>query len=194
MPNELTPADRTMQQAVEESKFWLKSFSIRHPKKRAFLSIYSLVGNISRASKLVGISRDTHQEWKHTDPEYARAFDEAHNRSIDVLEAEAMRRAVQGVQKPVYHQGEQVGAITDYSDVLLIFLMKGARPEKYRDNYHVTSEHTERREARLELVINLGDDARREIYNRLLESPIEPLRPSNGEGVPGGDGNGSHGP
>lgn len=40
--------------------------------------------------------------------------------AADVLEAEARRRATVGG-----------------SDVLLIFLLKGARPEKYRDRYEV---------------------------------------------------------
>ena len=51
----------------------------------------------------------------------------------DTLEDEAVRRAKDGVEKPVYQGGKLVGHVQEYSDTLLIFLLKGARPEKYRD-------------------------------------------------------------
>ncbi len=44
---------------------------------------------------------------------------------------EAVRRAVEGTEKPVYQQGRLVGHVQEYSDTLLIFLLKGRRPEKY---------------------------------------------------------------
>ena len=40
----------------------------------------------------------------------------------------------------VYHQGKRVGTRHKYSDVLLIFLLKGALPAKYRDRYEITAE------------------------------------------------------
>lgn len=51
----------------------------------------------------------------------------------DRLEREAMRRAHEGVRKPVYQGGKRVGFIQEYCDTLLIFLLKGLRPEKYRE-------------------------------------------------------------
>lgn len=53
------------------------------------------------------------------------------------LEAEARRRAMDGVDEPVYHKGEVVGHVRKYSDTLLIFLLKAHRPHKYRDNYKI---------------------------------------------------------
>ena len=52
---------------------------------------------------------------------------------MDELEAEARRRAVQGVRQPVFHQGKVVGHIRKYSDLLLIFLLKHRRPEIFAD-------------------------------------------------------------
>ena len=43
----------------------------------------------------------------------------------DALEAEARRRAVEGVRKPVFYQGVICGWVGEYSDTLLIFLLKG---------------------------------------------------------------------
>ncbi len=54
--------------------------------------------------------------------------------AADRLEAEAWRRAVEGVERPVgWYQGKPGGYVKEYSDVLLIFLLKGLRPEKYRE-------------------------------------------------------------
>lgn len=104
-------------------------------KKAAFLAAYRQVGNIARAAELSKVSRNSHYEWMEGDPEYPAKFDEATQESIEKLETEARRRAVEGVEEAVWHNGERVGAVRKYSDTLLIFLLKGARPEKYRDNY-----------------------------------------------------------
>lgn len=53
--------------------------------------------------------------------------------AAEVLEQEAWRRAVTGTLKPVYQGGEQVGTVREYSNTLMIFLLKGANPEKYRE-------------------------------------------------------------
>jgi hypothetical protein len=42
-----------------------------------------------------------------------------------MLEAEARRRAVQGWDEPVFHQGRKVGTIRKYSDRMLEILLKG---------------------------------------------------------------------
>ncbi len=51
----------------------------------------------------------------------------------DLLEDEAVRRAKDGVEEPVYQGGKLVGHVQKYSDTLLIFLLKGAKPEKFRE-------------------------------------------------------------
>lgn len=68
---------------------------------------------------------------RHRDEKFARAWDAALEAATDVLEKEAVRRAVQGVDEPVYQGGKQVGSITRYSDTLLIFLLKANR-DKFR--------------------------------------------------------------
>ena len=35
----------------------------------------------------------------------------------------------------MFHQGKEVGAIREYSDLLLIFMLKARRPARFRDNY-----------------------------------------------------------
>lgn len=114
------------------------------PKRKAFLAAYAQTGNISVAAKIANVGRRDHYRWLD-DARYEKAFNDAHEEACDRLEAEARRRAVQGVEEPVYGKlpGKatgtgQVGTIRKFSDTLLIFLLKGARPEIYRERF----EHT----------------------------------------------------
>jgi hypothetical protein len=92
---------------------------------------------VTHAAAEVGVDRSAHYRWLE-DVEYAALFVVAEEQAFDNLEREARRRAVEGTEKPVYQGGELVGTIREYSDTLLIFLMKGARPSKYRERVDVT--------------------------------------------------------
>jgi hypothetical protein len=91
-------------------------------------------GNVSRACMAIGQNRRRVYEWREKDPVFAQAWDEAVDSGTDELEEEARRRAFSGVDEPVFYQGEQCGEVRKYSDTLLIFLLKGRRPDKYREN------------------------------------------------------------
>ena len=109
-------------------------------KKRqdAFLAEYKLSATITHAAEIALIARQRHYKWLDKDPAYAKAFEEAKIAATDSLVAEARRRATQGVNEPVYYKGEVVGTIRKYSDTLLIFLLKGALPEVYRERYEIS--------------------------------------------------------
>lgn len=107
-------------------------------KKAKFLKGFGQLSTVTAAAEHAGIDRRTHYLWLDTDPEYVRSFEEAKLESNDRLEAEARRRAMAGVLEDVYYAGEVVGQQTRKSDTLLIFLMKGAMPDKYRDRHEVT--------------------------------------------------------
>ena len=68
------------------------------------------------------------------DPVFAAAWDEAEEKAADVLEAEARRRAVLGVPKPlgkvVRDDDGQPIAIRRYSDTLLLALLRAHRPPR----------------------------------------------------------------
>lgn len=119
----------------ETSKDFEGEFSLFPLKKRRFLEGYAKTGSVGRASLHAGVSRRTHLTWKAKDRKFAVAHEEALTIAVDQMEQEARRRGVEGVLDPVYYAGREVGTIRRYSDILLIFLLKAARPEKYRDNY-----------------------------------------------------------
>lgn len=109
----------------------------RTPKKREwkprFLKTLAATGNVTRAASRAGISRSAaYAEYKKSTT-FADAWDEAIEIGMDRLEEEARRRAYRGTKKPVFYKGFEVGAIREYSDTLMIFLLKGGRPEKYAD-------------------------------------------------------------
>lgn len=87
--------------------------------EKALLTAIQQTGNLTLASQVAGIDRRTVYKRYRIDDKFREEYDNAMDAGIDILEAEARRRAMAG------------------SDTLLIFLLKGARPEKYRDNYHV---------------------------------------------------------
>ena len=102
-----------------------------------FIEHLSQMGNYTRAAKAAGISLKTFYNHRNKYPEFAEAVKWALRSAHDELEAEAYRRAYVGVQKPVFQGGQQVGTITEYSDPLLIQLLKGARPSKFRERVEV---------------------------------------------------------
>jgi hypothetical protein len=93
--------------------------NISHAKKKALLKLYMRCGRMEPCCRQLGIDHSHHYYWMRTDPAYVEAFAQAKEYSIQHLEDIAMARATDEV-KP--------------SDLLLIFLLKAARPEKYRDS------------------------------------------------------------
>lgn len=108
-------------------------------KKAVVLYWFRRTGALAVALRRAGIGRARHTKWLHEDEKYEQAFNSSQETVADTLEAEAMRRAVSGTHKPIYFKGEQIDTVREYSDVLLMFLLKGARPEKYRERFDVSN-------------------------------------------------------
>lgn len=79
----------------------------------------------------------TAYRWREVDPQFAADWDKAKAIGLEALEDEATRRAFEGTSKPVFHLGTVCGTIREYSDTLTIFLLKGGKPEKFRENSSV---------------------------------------------------------
>ncbi len=103
------------------------------PKKEKFIAALRACGNVSQAAKSAGIGRKTAYRWRDDDKDFADQWNDAVDEAGDVLEKEAWRRATKGVRRPVYQGGKRAGYVQEYSDTLLIFLLKGAKPDKYKD-------------------------------------------------------------
>ncbi len=110
------------------------------PKKEwkpAFIEALRATGNVTRAAQYAGRSRNQAYHVRQHSEHFAAQWRETLEEGSDLLEAEARRRAVTGIDKPVYYKGKVVGSITKYSDSLLMFLLKAHRPQKFRDGGEV---------------------------------------------------------
>lgn len=108
----------------------------RTPEKvAAFLSGLRLGASVSLAARNAGIPRQTVYEWRDQSEQFRKDWDDAVEEGTDGLEDAARTRAQDGVDEPVFYQGEVCGAVRKYSDTLMIFLLKARRPEKFRDNF-----------------------------------------------------------
>jgi hypothetical protein len=128
-------------------------------KRDAFLAAFRATASVTRAAEAAGIERQLHYRWLE-DEDYSLAFDEAKQEAAQTLEDEAIRRAHEGILEPVIYQGqvcyepqrEKDGSpkrdangyiklsknplvVRKQSDALLTFLLKGHKPEKYRESF-----------------------------------------------------------
>ncbi len=108
--------------------------------KQRFLDEFRVRGIVSHACAAAAIARTTHRNWLEADTEYAQAFLDAEEDVADTLEAEARRRAIEGVVEPVgFYLGRSTTFVTRYSDPLLAKLLDGRRASIYGKQWH---EHT----------------------------------------------------
>lgn len=98
-----------------------------------FIEALRELGHVGKACQAAGISRQTAYAHRRTEPQFAKDWDIAIDDAAFTLEDEAWRRARDGVDEPIVHQGMIIGTQKKYSDTLLIFLLKGIKPDKYAD-------------------------------------------------------------
>lgn len=93
--------------------------SITDPAQQRFLKAYVVEGSISAAAAAAGINRCTHYAWSEAEV-YAKAFAQAQEAATDFLEQVGRAMAIGG------------------NGAVLQFLLKGLRPEVYRDRHEVS--------------------------------------------------------
>jgi hypothetical protein len=109
--------------------------TIRTPEKGDKLLAKLAQGySVTTACQAEGIGRTAYYAWINDDPDFKAQADAAIEAGTDKLEDVARQRAMK------------------QSDTLLIFLLKGRRPEKFKDR--VENRHTDGDGGPLTLVIN----------------------------------------
>lgn len=101
--------------------------------RKAFLEALAAGKVPAVACKEADLGYTTVHQWRRDDEEFARAWDDAAEHGIDLLEQEARRRAYEGVDRPVYQGGEMVGVVREYSDTLMTVLLKGRRKRVFSE-------------------------------------------------------------
>lgn len=144
----------------------MTAYKLTPEKREAFLIELRKMPNVSHAARIIGMSRKQMYTVRESDSEFAASWDEALKEGVENWEAETARRAFNGVNEPLTHQGHityeldysqprdlvtgfypwKLDAqgnripvtVKKYSDVLSIFMLKAHAPEKYRENLDVT--------------------------------------------------------
>jgi len=98
------------------------------------------------ACRAHALSRSTVRHWQETDDQFTAAFQQAEVIATERLEGEAWRRAVEGTpyKRTSYWHGEPVGTDEkiEFSDTLLLALLRARAPDRYRDKVDVTVNQT----------------------------------------------------
>jgi hypothetical protein len=72
------------------------------------------------------VSRTAMQGWRHDHPLFDAMVNSISDEMVDTIRAEAYRRAVVGIDEPVFYQGNDTGhRMKKYSDSLLQFTLMG---------------------------------------------------------------------
>jgi len=104
----------------------------------AFFATLRNSANVRVSCEKAGIARKTAYQWRKRDKDFAKQWQDALDDAIELLEDIARKRAEKS------------------SDVLIMFLLKAHRPEKYRERY----EHTGLEGKHEQLVVYLPENYR----------------------------------
>lgn len=115
--------------------------NVRNPvisatRHEVFLRELATDGNVTRAASIAGCDRSGVYQYARAHPEFAERWAAALEVAGESLEAEAHRRAVEGVEEPIYYKGVECGRVRRYSDGLLALMLRARRPE-YRETRRV---------------------------------------------------------
>jgi len=99
-----------------------------------FIAALTKDPNVGRAAAVAGISRMRAYQVKKESQLFSELWEEAIEIGTDDLASEARRRALEGVEDPIYYDGIKVGTRRKYSDKLMILLLRAHRPEVYAEH------------------------------------------------------------
>lgn len=109
-------------------------------ERKTFIKILETSGNVAAAARAAKVGRSWLYQLRSRDPGFAEEWRDAEEAAVDLMEAEARRRAVDGIEEPLVGGGKLIKdddgrtvVVRKYNDRLLEFLLKAHRPEKYRD-------------------------------------------------------------
>lgn len=141
--------------------------TITEDERVTFIQEFAKCGLLTTASQKAGRSPFTFRALIDNDPSFKELVEEAYDYFKDTLEDTAYKRAVNGWDEPVYQKGEMVGTIHRYSDRMLEILLRGNRPQKFRDNVKVDANITGGIMIMPAIVVN-GDEWQRQ-YSEALK-------------------------
>lgn len=104
----------------------------------AFLAQYQQHGLKATAAKAVGTTTKAVDKLALDCIEFESALLEAEELAADVIEREAYRRAVEGVEKGVYYKGIHMDTEVVYSDTLMVKMLEAKRRRQFGNKTEIT--------------------------------------------------------
>lgn len=102
-------------------------------KQIAFIEALAESGCVEDACRRVGMSDSAAYRLRRRPcgAPFREAWDAALDYSLNRLEQAAVSRALNGVPRPIFYKGEQVGEWREYDERLTTFLLRSRRPARF---------------------------------------------------------------
>lgn len=110
--------------------------------KRRFLLALAECGVAKQAAKVIGVNVTTAYRWRLADADFREAWDSLQDNIGQVVEDALLKRAVEGVEEPIFYAGQKVGSVRRFSDAGAMMLLRGLRPGRHRENGGAINIHT----------------------------------------------------
>lgn len=113
-------------------------------RQRAFIEALAATGCVAEAARAVGVSENSAYRLRR-DPRadgFRLAWTLALDCGLQRLADRATSRAMHGVPRPIFHNGEQVGEWRHFDERLTMFLLRARDPSRF--GHWVGREETER--------------------------------------------------
>ena len=102
-------------------------------KVNAFFQHLGRTGSVTLAAARAGLRRSTLYHLRKHHSGFAERWQEALDMGVERLQDDAMRRAIEGVDKPVWRAGKQVGSVRHFDPRMVQFLLRAHKPDVYGD-------------------------------------------------------------
>jgi len=159
-------------------------------KQVAFLQALEAGGVVSYAARAVGMCRQSVYRLRRRaeaagaeGAAFLAAWEQARLSGLEQIEDSAVLRAVEGVARPVYWNGEQVGERRHFDERLTMFLLRHGLPARYGERpdelapargtqpYQPIADDAEIVAALTERLTTFGAEILREQEMKLLQAP-----------------------
>ena len=103
----------------------------KRERQQKLLEVYTQTLDLPKACRRAGIDWGTHEGWIASDTAYRRALKIADKMVGRIVEAGEIHRAVYGVEKPVFFEGEQCGVVVEHDPRRAQTILRAKLPDEY---------------------------------------------------------------
>ena len=161
----------------------LRKNSLTPERQRQFIAALAASGIVTHAARVVGASLEAFYALRNRAGAegFCAAWDEAIDRALVRVEAGAVGRAIDGVEKPIVSGGKLLGWYRVHNEALVTFLLRQRRGDRYADG--VLPGHPLYERIRRELKQELGRNAmaRESASIASINAKIEAMRANEEE-------------